>query len=265
MYHALHESGVTKDIDAEDMPYAVQIDDFEHQLDCLVDKKTGIFQRGDNPELVITFDDGHRSNLELAAPRLAERGLSAYFFITSGFIGKRHGFMNADEVNALSRHPGVVVGSHGVSHRFFADLSNCEAEHELTSSREALEAMTGVPCQSMSFPGGRYNHQVLKVMKTCGYRQWFGSAIDLVDVATSFSATEREESDNIPLQLQLLEQPLARVAIRRNTSITEFKRIIHAESSYFRKHKIRSHAKALLQRTLGNRLYHGLYKSISTR
>jgi len=56
------------------------------------------------PEL--TFDDGHISNLELAAPMLAARGLTARFFITVGWTGKRPGYMGARVENSTGLGPG---------------------------------------------------------------------------------------------------------------------------------------------------------------
>jgi peptidoglycan/xylan/chitin deacetylase (PgdA/CDA1 family) len=52
--------------------------------------------------LSITFDDGYANNLHLAAPILAARGLSATFFVATGFIGG--GQMWNDTVIEAIRH-----------------------------------------------------------------------------------------------------------------------------------------------------------------
>lgn len=39
--------------------------------------------------LAITFDDGYRNNLEVAAPILSAKGLPATFFVTAGFVEER--------------------------------------------------------------------------------------------------------------------------------------------------------------------------------
>ena len=52
--------------------------------------------RTSGDEVVVTFDDGFRNQLENAAPILAEQGFSACFFLVTGFVGA-----GDDEVRAL--------------------------------------------------------------------------------------------------------------------------------------------------------------------
>ncbi len=294
MYHGIFPDNDTSTIDAEDLPYALSVSNFTRQLDLLAQRRVGLYDAGETPQVVITFDDGHASSLELAAPLLLERQLSAYFFITSDFIGQRPGFMTADELSELSRLPGMCIGSHGRTHRFFDDLSVQDSLLELTSSKRALEAICGARCDSISFPGGRFSAQTLDQMVQAGYTQWFGSEIGLVSAERLLSADRAEkcgpsqllageievanveqgrtqDSGNLSLEDRWLlaaqygDKPLERVAIRRNAQIEEFRRIIDQEKAYFRQKRRNSQVKQLLRSAIGNRLYHGLYKSISAR
>ena len=61
---------------------------------------------------VITFDDGHVSNLTLAAPILAARSLTAHFFITVGWTATRPGYMDFAQLREL-HHAGHTIGAHG--------------------------------------------------------------------------------------------------------------------------------------------------------
>jgi len=266
MYHALYRATSTAEIDGEDMPYAVSESDFISQLDRITAREAGTFTVGHAPDVVITFDDGHRSNLEIAAPLLAERGLSAYFFVTSGFIDNRAGFMSPTQLRELSDVPGMIIGSHGVTHRFFADMSDSDAFEELADSRKSVENMTGKACESMSFPGGRYTSETLEMMRASGYVQWFGSDTGIVDVSQSFTqAPAGLSSSGANLSHMASKLPVRRVAIRQNTQLAEFDRMIAPDEAYYKSLRRRSQAKKLLQRTIGNRLYHGLYKSLSAR
>jgi hypothetical protein len=106
----------------------------------------------------------------------------------------------------------------------------------------------------------------LELLRTAGYTQWFGSDVGMVNVSRSFNSTfatvAAQGSTLLPMSGI---QPLKRVAIRRTTQLDEFDRMITPDRSYYRSHGRRSQAKKILQRTLGNRLYYGLYKSVSAR
>ena len=291
MYHSVFPDNDTRAIDAVDLPYALSVSDFTHQLDLLAERNVGIFTDGAAPQVVISFDDGHASNLQLAAPLLLERNLSAYFFITSEFVGQRAHFLSPDELKELSLLPGMCIGSHGMTHRFFEDMSTEQSALELTDSRKALEGICGSACRSISFPGGRFSAGTLQQLRAAGYVQWFGSEIGIVDpgavqyesakmlqrvekgenapvppvMASRCTATDSQSADRWQLGSQRDLQPLKRVAIRRNTQLDEFQRIIGQDSAWFRRKYVNSQVKLLARRVLGNRLYHGLYKSLSAR
>ena len=277
MYHDIFPDNDTHAVDAEDLPYALSVSDFTRQLDALAERSVGLYNDESLPEVVITFDDGHISNLQLAAPLLQERNLSAYFFITTGFIDTRPYFMSSTELAELSKLPGMCIGSHGVTHRFFDDMSAEESVNELTKSREFLENVSQSACTSISFPGGRYTKETLQQLRGAGYSQWFGSEIGMVSaeqlhqgsgniVQEQPSLSQGDHSENRwNLVSQCKNEPLERVAIRRNTQYEEFHRIISADRQYFQKKRLNSQVKHFARRLIGNRLYHGLYKSFSAR
>src|SRR5665213_3419259 len=75
----------------------------------------------------ITFDDGHVSNLELAAPILQSRGLTARFFITVGWTGTKPGYMGWPELRSLHQ-AGHSIGAHGWTHRLLTHCSERELQ-----------------------------------------------------------------------------------------------------------------------------------------
>lgn len=281
MYHAIFADGDTSNVDAEDLPYALSVSEFTRQLDALASKPVGLFNANSInqnclstedqqasevfDQIVITFDDGHLSNLSLAAPLLRERNLPAYFFITSDFINKRPGFLTNEELSELSDMPGVCIGSHGRTHRFFDEMSETDTAEELLSSRLKLESWTGKTVASMSFPGGRFKRQTLAQMAKHGYVQWFGSTIGLVNDRQFLPSSDLHTGETHGLRVQSDQRPINRLAIRRSTQMTEFQRMINQDNRYYRNAQRISRVKHLAQRFLGNRLYHGLYKSISAR
>jgi len=144
MYHALYKGEDTSRIDAEDLPYAVSEKNFIQQLDFLREKNVGLLDSNTStlPDVVMTFDDGHISNFDIAMPLLAERGMNAYLFITSDFVGRRPHFCHAHHLQKMSE-AGMVIGSHGKTHLFFDDLSGADAECELAHSKAQLSDQCG--------------------------------------------------------------------------------------------------------------------------
>lgn len=71
----------------------------------------------------ITFDDGHVSNLELAAPILQSKGITAQFFITVGWTGKKSGYMDWPQMQSLHA-AGHSIGAHGWTHTLLTHCSD---------------------------------------------------------------------------------------------------------------------------------------------
>lgn len=256
MYHALYadDTGLEQ-IDVEDRPYAVSVDNFRAQLKVLQDYRCGLLGAGDSaPEIVLTFDDGHASNAELALPLLLEAGIPAYFFITTDFIESRPHFCSWAQLRTMA-DAGMIIGSHGKTHRFFADLSVREAEAELLTSKTAIEQAIGQRVASISFPGGRYSSKTLELARFTGYSQLFGSGFGKIGA--------NSESDEAMLSAE--PQALNRLAIRRGTGLAEFQRMVAGDSRYFAVQSVKSVTKNLVKRVLGNNRYHALYKFIASR
>ena len=123
----------------------------------------------------ITFDDGHRSDIHIALPLLAEHGLRAAFFITAGWTNRRADYMTGNDLRDLHRQ-GHTVGAHGWSHTLLTQCSSARLRSELADSRNFLENELGATVDTMSLPGGRANRRVFAAASELGYRQVFTSA-----------------------------------------------------------------------------------------
>jgi peptidoglycan/xylan/chitin deacetylase (PgdA/CDA1 family) len=127
---------------------------------ALDDVVTGRLPSGP-PAVAITFDDGYRSVLEEAVPRLERHGFPSTMFVPTAFIGDRNRWdeptgrdlpiMDADELVSLPAR-GMEVESHGHAHRRLEDASREEAEADLAESRQVLEQLRGQAPRHLAYP-----------------------------------------------------------------------------------------------------------------
>jgi peptidoglycan/xylan/chitin deacetylase (PgdA/CDA1 family) len=119
------------------------------------------------PPVVVTFDDGYLDNFEIALPILKKHGLSATFFVTTGFVGSQtrpswdekagieSRWMSIDNVQSLARH-GHSIGCHTVSHCDLETTPKDDLRRELSESIATLESWTNRPIEHFAIPFGRY-------------------------------------------------------------------------------------------------------------
>jgi peptidoglycan/xylan/chitin deacetylase (PgdA/CDA1 family) len=121
----------------------------------------------------ITFDDGNRSDLEIALPELRRRGLTAKFFIVAARLGEP-GYLSADELGELVAG-GMVVGSHGLHHRSWRSLDDGQLDDDLRQGRAILEDALGSSVTQASCPFGEYDRRVLKHLRRSGHERVYTS------------------------------------------------------------------------------------------
>ena len=146
-------------IDASEVPYWIDIAFFDALVDELARPEFG--------RTWITFDDGNLSDLSIAAPRLAARGLAARVFVLTGRIGTP-GYLDEPDIRELVRM-GFVIGSHGQDHLNWASLAGDPLRRETADSRAQLEALLGKPVTEAAIPFGSYNRAVLSALRSAGY------------------------------------------------------------------------------------------------
>jgi peptidoglycan/xylan/chitin deacetylase (PgdA/CDA1 family) len=254
MYHALYEGEQELlAIDPADRPYAVSVAAFEEQLDLLDCRGLTVADPAALPgcleeadRVVLTFDDGHASSHRHALPRLLDRGHRAAFFVTSDFIGNRPGYCGWSEVREMAEQ-GMVIGSHGRTHRFLDDLTDEEARAELADSKATIEARVGRAVEQISFPGGRFLPRDVAVGTDLGYRVFHSSRVGV-------HARSRLPEGVV----------LCRVAVRQGTTPGEFAAIAKASPAWLLRARAVGVTKAAVRRALGNGLYHALYERLSS-
>ncbi len=167
--------------------HAVALPAFREQLDVLAAEGWQVLalQALEQPSpprrsVVITFDDGGCSDL-LAAQELYRRSMPAAFFVTWSLLGSPS-FLSRGQVVQLGRQ-GFTIGSHGITHTRFTDLSAQELRDQLVGSRERLECLAGKPVTALALPFGAYNSAVVAAAIAAGYRRIMTSDFALADAA----------------------------------------------------------------------------------
>jgi len=156
--------------------YKLEPDLFEAHLDAL--RATGLALAADGiardqPQVLLTFDDGGSSAL-LIANALERRGWRGHFFVTTGRIASP-GFLDDEQVRELASR-GHVVGSHSDSHpTYMGRLSRSELDREWRVSREVLGELLGAAPASASVPGGFLSREVIAAAAAAGYERLFTS------------------------------------------------------------------------------------------
>jgi peptidoglycan/xylan/chitin deacetylase (PgdA/CDA1 family) len=115
----------------------------------------------------ISFDDGNRSDVEIALPALVEKGMTATFFVLAGRLDAP-GYVDPDDVRTLIRC-GMTVGSHGMHHRDWRRLSDAELDEELGTARTRLADIAAAPVTAASVPFGSYDRRVLARLRRDGH------------------------------------------------------------------------------------------------
>jgi peptidoglycan/xylan/chitin deacetylase (PgdA/CDA1 family) len=118
--------------------------------------------------VVVTFDDGTEDTFTHALPILQEYHIPAAVFVIAGNVGKP-GWLRPEQLKKI-RQAGITIGSHGLSHDYLPELPLARAEESLSTSKELLRKTIGEPVDWISYPAGGYTPEILKVVRSFGYR-----------------------------------------------------------------------------------------------
>lgn len=130
---------------------------------------------------LLTFDDGYKSLLNVAAPCMREFGYPSVAFIPTRFVGGHNDFDGGQEpqeaictwadLRELDGY-GCSIQSHGVGHQDFRGLTRKDREEELMGSKQTIEDQLGKPVAVFAYPFGFCpDKQVIsEVLTQTGYR-----------------------------------------------------------------------------------------------
>lgn len=156
--------------------------------------------------VVLTFDDGMRNFLTLAAPALADRSLHATAFVVTSAAeaaealparaadwsrDDEFAYLSWSEIRALARDGRVEFGSHSRTHPRLTEQPPAEVERELGDSYRALASLTGRRDLPFAYPHGRASAYLSERVREHGYSCALTTDEGLNDDATDGFALRR--------------------------------------------------------------------------
>lgn len=231
-------------------PYILKESDFISQIEWLRDRgynAVGLQELAnqlDDQTVCIVFDDGWVSNYQVAHSILCLNGIKASFFVTVENVGKPD-MMDWDEIKELQQN-GMTIGSHSMTHRIPAELSDDKLNYELSESKRILEEHLNQKIEFFSSPTGFSDFRLERFAQRNGYKAACLSKV-------GFNYLQPKENGFLRLN---------KIGIKRGYSLDMFKDIVRGKRSTLvslrSKQLIRNYAKSFL----GPRRYEGLKKRL---
>jgi peptidoglycan/xylan/chitin deacetylase (PgdA/CDA1 family) len=184
--------------------------------------------------VLLTFDDGHVSNHDMALPILLEHQLKATFFVVAGHIATAE-TMTWRQIRALHA-AGMEIGSHTLTHRPPITLDDDTLRYELSESRRILEDGLGAPVTSISSPTGFFNPRMRRIAREAGYR------------ALCFGRVGLASDHGDPFSLK-------RIAVKRAMTPDQFNALMRLDPAAIRRLRLRQMIRVWARKTVGRSAY----------
>jgi peptidoglycan/xylan/chitin deacetylase (PgdA/CDA1 family) len=156
--------------------------------------------------VLITFDDGNSSDIEIAAPILLSLGLTATILALVGRLDQP-GSLSRLDLKTLS-NMGMEIGNHGYDQVDWRTLDADGRNREFVIARDIISSITGKPVTSVGIPYGKYNRLILRELRSAGYTRLLTSDGGLMNRSTGL---------------------MARTSVRNTMSLSRIDNIIHGK------------------------------------
>ncbi|MFI9722524.1 polysaccharide deacetylase family protein [Streptomyces sp. NPDC052396] len=167
--------------------------------------------------VLITFDDGYEGVHRHALPVLAQHGLRATLFVSTGWLRGEHAtggaldwMLDWDQVRELAA-AGTEIGGHSHTHPQLDQLADEPLAFEIGHCRDILAQELGRPPVSFAYPYGYSSRRVRRAVREGG----FG-----VSLAVGNALAVRGQGP----------YGLRRVTVRRRTALTEFEHLVRGRA-----------------------------------
>jgi len=131
----------------------------------------------DSSWVAITFDDGYRSVLSNAAPRLTKRHWPFTVFVSSDYADQGQGdYLGWDELRELERR-GATIANHSRAHEHLVrrrpeeneDIWQRRIAQDILDAQQRFEAELDHPVRFFSYPYGEFDAPLSRLMTSLGF------------------------------------------------------------------------------------------------
>lgn len=135
--------------------------------------------------VVITFDDGYEDNFSKAFPLLKKYGFKATIYIvlnrfeqnwaTDKDLNQSSNELNSErmlsneQIKEMIDSGLIEIGSHTLDHINLPKLSNEEKIRQIKESKEKIEEIFNITCNSFAYPFGFFDKDSVKIVEEISY------------------------------------------------------------------------------------------------
>ncbi len=170
MYHSInHHAGISHpDLVVTPANFKVQLQYLKnnhYQFFTMSELIAG--QQATSTPVALTFDDGFADNYTHMYPLLKEFNAKATIFLCPEMpkINK----LSKQQIQEMQASGLVEFGAHTMTHLNLEQAPDELAQQEIIQSKQHIESITGVACQSFAYPYGRLNERTVNFVKNAGF------------------------------------------------------------------------------------------------
>jgi len=128
------------------------------------------FAGGELPEkpVVVSFDDGYRSQYVYARPELRKLGWPGVLSVIAGRVGQPNAELSVAMVQTMI-NDGWELDSHTINHVDVSQATGAQLQQEVAGSRRMLHQRFQQPVNFFCYPSGRYDDQAIQAVRSAGY------------------------------------------------------------------------------------------------
>ena len=119
--------------------------------------------------VVLSFDDGNKSDITYVAPALKRLGFGATFFVSEGLGFGGPGRLSWDDVRQLDKW-GFEIGNHSVSHPNLLLIPPGQVRRQIDDFTQHCQREQVTRPVSFAYPGGHHNRHAVNVLTDLNYR-----------------------------------------------------------------------------------------------